>query len=277
MAGAHVAYRVRVQEPLRQSGGRVNGVVVESRGVARGITASIVVAADGVNSTVARRVDATPYLVGAHASAVIYTRVNGLAVDGYHWHYVPGASVGVIPTNGGETLLFAGSTRRRFMQDLQGNIAAWFEQILTEAAPQVAWQLRNRQARSYHGFAGRAGAVRPAWGPGWALVGDAGYFKDPITAHGITDALRDAELLARAVVAGTSNALARYQTVRDKLSLRLFATTDEIASFAWDIPRLQALHKQLSEEMAQEARYVAAEFDASPIDSPPVAMAAGQL
>jgi flavin-dependent dehydrogenase len=51
-------------------------------------------------------------------------------------------------------------------------------------------------------FPGLTGYLREAAGPGWALVGDAGYFKDPITAHGITDALRDAQILARVVTAG---------------------------------------------------------------------------
>ena len=48
---------------------------------------------------------------------------------------------------------------------------------------------------------GCPGTSAVPFGPGWALVGDAGYFKDPITTHGITDALRDAELLSDAVLA----------------------------------------------------------------------------
>ena len=60
---------------------------------------------------------------------------------------------------------------------------------------------------SLHGFPGQPGFFRRSHGPGWALVGDAGYFKDPITAHGITDALIDAEHLARAIVTGTGEAL----------------------------------------------------------------------
>jgi 2-polyprenyl-6-methoxyphenol hydroxylase-like FAD-dependent oxidoreductase len=75
---------------------------------------------------------------------------------------------------------------------------------------------------------------------------------DPITAHGITDALRDAELLADAVSRGTSAALAGYQSGRDDLSAGLFSITDDIASFAWNMPRLQALHKSLSDEMSRE-------------------------
>ena len=83
-------------------------------------------------------------------------------------------------------------------------------------------------------FPGLTGYLREAAGPGWALVGDAGYFKDPITAHGITDALRDAEILARAVAAGGPNAVGRYQAERDELSLRLFRVTGQVAALRLD-------------------------------------------
>jgi hypothetical protein len=58
--------------------------------------------------------------------------------------------------------------------------------------------------------------------------------------------------VARAVLSGTDEALAHYQAVRDDLSVPLFTITDEIASFEWDLPRLQALHKSLSDEMTRE-------------------------
>ena len=98
---------------------------------------------------------------------------------------------------------------------------------------------RGRPAASRRrvAFAGEPGYLRRATGPGWALVGDAGYFKDPITAHGITDALRDAELLARAVLAGTEAALAGYAATRDALSLPLFAATDALAGARLDARR----------------------------------------
>ena len=44
-----------------------------------------------------------------------------------------------------------------------------------------------------HGF------FRASAGPGWALVGDAGHFKDPTPGQGIADALRQAEKLAGAI------------------------------------------------------------------------------
>jgi flavin-dependent dehydrogenase len=137
--------------------------------------------------------------------------------------------------------------------DLEGG----FFRVLDEVMPSLAGTIRRLAHRTpFRGFAGREGYIRQASGPGWALVGDAGYFKDPLTAHGITDALRDAELLARAVITGTDAALAEYQAIRDHLSRRLFEITDEIASYEWTLPRLQDLHKAMSDEMAREAHYL---------------------
>ena len=101
-------------------------------------------------------------------------------------------------------------------------------------------------------FPGLTGYLRDAAGPGWALVGDAGYFKDPITAHGITDALRDAQLLARAITTGGPDATGRYQAERDELSLRLFRVTGRIASFDWTADDIGDHLQELSDAMAEE-------------------------
>jgi 2-polyprenyl-6-methoxyphenol hydroxylase-like FAD-dependent oxidoreductase len=77
---------------------------------------------------------------------------------------------------------------------------------------------------------------RKPWGPGWALVGDAGYMKDPTTGLGIADAFRDAGLLARAldaVLAGhapADEALAAYQSERDAAALPMYEVTLQMAS-----------------------------------------------
>jgi flavin-dependent dehydrogenase len=99
--------------------------------------------------------------------------------------------------------------------------------------------------------------MRRPFGPGWALVGDAGYFKDPLTAHGITDALRDAELLARAILAGGPRGMARYQQERDALSIPLFRLTEAIASFRWTLDEVKILHNQLSAAMRTETNHIA--------------------
>jgi flavin-dependent dehydrogenase len=89
-------------------------------------------------------------------------------------------------------------------------------------------------------------------------VGDAGYFKDPLTAHGITDAFRDAELLARAVGVGTPQALADYQQIRDGLSRRFFEISDLVGSFAWDLDLLKGLHLTMNEDMKREVDFLLA-------------------
>ena len=114
-----------------------------------------------------------------------------------------------------------------------------------------------RRTGRLRGFAGGVGYLRQSHGPGWALVGDAGYFKDPLTAHGITDALRDAEILADAAVGGTDWDLAAYAEVRDHLSQPLFSVTDEIASFDWDVDRVRAHHAILNQAMKREVAYLA--------------------
>ena len=96
-------------------------------------------------------------------------------------------------------------------------------EILAETDAELAAGSPPRPRRDAHVHRVR-GYLRRSWGPGWALVGDAGYFKDPLSAHGLTDALRDAELLARAIVDGRRDgadereALAGYQATRDALS-----------------------------------------------------------
>ena len=98
-------------------------------------------------------------------------------------------------------------------------------------------------------FRGEPGYLRRATGPGWALVGDAGYFRDPITAHGITDALREAELLARAWVDQGEAGLASYRAGRDERVRGFMDVTDQIASFEWDLESAKAQHLVLSKEM----------------------------
>jgi flavin-dependent dehydrogenase len=183
----------------------------------------------------------------------VYGYWSGLEVDGYHWHWRPAAAAGAIPTNGGEVLLFAAASARRFAEETRGDVSGGYRRLLAEGAPELADRLEGaRLVGSLHGFPGHPGYLRRPWGPGWALVGDAAYFKDPVTAHGISDALRDAELLARAVAQGGEAALAGYEAARDELSIRLFDVTDRIASVEWDNAELRALHQSLSDEMKRE-------------------------
>jgi 2-polyprenyl-6-methoxyphenol hydroxylase-like FAD-dependent oxidoreductase len=226
---------------------------VGPRGPAR-VRAPIVIGADGMRSRIAALAAAPTDRAARHATAIIYGHFAGLGVEGYHWHYRPGVSAGAIPTNGGATCVFVAMPPARFRRELARGLEPLYHAVLAEAAPELARAVgSSRLDRKLWPFPGATGFLRRAWGPGWALVGDAGYFKDPITAHGITDALRDAELLARAVVAGGDEALAEYQAARDSASLGIFEVTDRIASFEWDLEEARRDHRGLARHMAAEA------------------------
>ena len=140
---------------------------------------------------------------------------------------------------------------------------ATFDALWRLAAPTLADRLAQAERASrQHGWAGVPGFVRRSHGPGWALVGDAAYFKDPITAHGITDSLRDAELLATAVVEAASGvrteraAMADYVSIRDRLSADLYQVSDEVATYAWDIDEVPGLMRRVSAAMTDEVEYL---------------------
>ncbi len=253
-AGATVRHRVRAADLIRGSGGRVEGVVLQDdAGESVAVGAGTVIGADGRRSVVASLVGAPVTRQGRHASAVLYGYWSGLEVDGYEWHWGREAAAGTMPTNDSQVLLYAGVSSRRFAEETSLDVAGGYRRIVEEAAPELAARLAGaRLVGSLHGFPGQLGYLRRPWGPGWALVGDAAYFKDPITAHGISDALRDAGLLADAVAAGTEAAMADYELVRDELSTRLFDVTDRIASCQWPVGELKALHQALSDEMKRE-------------------------
>jgi len=248
-AGADVHHHTKLIELVRDSK-RVCGAVVECRGVTTFVRADLVIGADGLGSAVARGVDAPTTRTGQHATSTIYAHVSGLGVDGYQWHYRPGVSAGVIPTNEG-ACVFAIAPSARFRTEPR-DPDGWFRRVLAEAAPSVAARLAGVPL-ALRPFRGRTGYLRRGSGAGWALVGDAGFFRDPVTAHGITDALRDASLLARAVVAGD---LARYAAARDSFAIPILEVTDAIASFRWNLEELGELHRTLNREIARELELV---------------------
>jgi 2-polyprenyl-6-methoxyphenol hydroxylase-like FAD-dependent oxidoreductase len=264
-AGADVRYGVTVTDVRRDGRGRAVGL--EARmgdGRALVVDAELVIGADGMRSTIAERVGAPIEVRGHGAGAVVYGYWSDVEADGYEWVFRPGAAAGLIPTNDGLTCVFAGGPPARIGRGGRRVL----DDVLREASPSVAARVATGTAPAgVRTFAGAPGFLRRPWGPGWALVGDAGYWKDPISAHGLTDALRDAELLARAVVASRSGtvaeteALSAYQAVRDELSLPLFHTTDRIAANQWDETEIATLLLELSSAMADEVDAIAA-FDA---------------
>ena len=113
------------------------------------------------------------------------------------------------------------------------------------------------------GSVGLPNHLRRAAGPGWALVGDAGYHRDPITGHGLTDAFRDAELLAEAAdavlrdAADEPVAMAAYEQQRDDAIRDTFRITRALAAFPQP-ERFAELQGELSRALDVEASQLAA-------------------
>jgi flavin-dependent dehydrogenase len=254
-----------IRMPAAVTGLLVDGAsVVGVQGTDRGTgvpfraTASLTIGADGRNSTIARAVDTPVRRHGTASGAIVYRYVAGFPRNRYHWAYRPGVTAGVVPTGNGVACVWAGTDSVRFARQRSAGIDNVYRDLLSEVAPQLARAVAVAPPGRLRAYPGIPGWIRASSGRGWALVGDAAYFKDPITAHGMTDALRDAELLAGAVLqaphAGVAQraALGDYEHTRDRLSLPLFDITERIASYTWSLPELREQLKELSKAMRPE-------------------------
>jgi len=257
--GAEIHHGVSLTGLRFDGAGRATGVYLkDGMGYEAAIGCDTVIGADGRQSMVARETRAQVYRQGTGASGYAYGYYEGLPDDGFHWYFGKGVAAGVIPTNGNRHCVFVGVPRCRFAETFRGDLSGGFLALAAVNSHDLRAALGEvRLHGRLRGFCGGAGYMRQSHGPGWALVGDAGYFKDPLTAHGITDAFRDAELLARAVRDDRAQAFAHYQEQRDAMSGALFAATDALASFDWDFDTVKPLHGRLSAAMKAEAAQVA--------------------
>jgi flavin-dependent dehydrogenase len=248
-AGAHVRFGVAVNELLEDSSGRVIGISADGLSA----RASIVVGADGIRSVVAADTKAPMTRIANAGGACVFAYFQGVQAEGYEWIYGDRVAAGLIPTNGGEVCVFVGGPEFRFRREVQPDLERGFARILEEASPAVAARVASGvRTTRFRGFAGVRGYYRKPFGPGWALVGDAGYFRDPITTHGISDAFRDAELLVRAID-GTST-FQDYEQIRNDVSRDMFAVTERIAGYDWTLPEVRTHLRHVSAAMKAETK-----------------------
>jgi 2-polyprenyl-6-methoxyphenol hydroxylase-like FAD-dependent oxidoreductase len=245
-AGAEVREGFAVEEVLIEDG---HAVGIRGRSRHGGSTierARVVVGADGLRSLVARAVRAENYDEKPPLCVGYYTYWSGLPMEGKFEVYIrDGRAFAAMPTHGELTLVIGGWPYAELdenRKNIEGNYLKTIELV-----PAFANRLgaAKREAR----FVGMAvpNYLRKPYGPGWALVGDAGYNKDFITSQGIMDAFHDAELCVDAL--DQSFSLARpfedcmdeYQRTRDARVKPMYDFTCQLATLEPPPPEMQQL------------------------------------
>jgi flavin-dependent dehydrogenase len=233
-AGADIREGFHVEEILMEDGAVVGIRGHDDGGASVVERARVVIAADGRNSHVVKAVRPEEYYEKPAQQWSYYTYWSGLPVDGMETTIRPNRGWGAFPTNDDLTLVAVGwpiAEAQAYKTDPEGNYLKTLEL-------DPAFAERVRAATRVERFAGAAvtNVFRKPYGRGWALVGDAGYNKDPITAQGITDAFYDAELCAAALhdfFEGRTpfdEAMADYQHTRDARSLPIYEFTTQMAA-----------------------------------------------
>ena len=242
-AGAEVRERFSLEEVLIE-----DGAVVGIRGHGEGGSsvverARVVIGADGRNSHVAKAVHPEQYNDKPMLQHSFYSYWSDLPVDGFEITIGPRRGWGAIETNDGLTMLVVGwpiAEAHAFKSEVEANFLKTLD-----TAPEFAERVRAATREERFSGGSVPNFFRKPYGPGWALVGDAGYNKDPITAQGISDAFRDAELCATALdesftgARSFDDAMADYHETRDAEVLAVFEFTTQMATLEPPPPDLQ--------------------------------------
>ena len=265
-AGADVRPGVTVTGVRRDGRGRAVGVYGRDRvGAPIDIGARYVIGADGLQSRVARSVGAAISEVRQADGATQYAYYAGIPWTGNEFFVGARSLAGVFPTHDGQACIWicnpsadAKAVRRRTASRTEA-----FGELLERSAPQLAERLRHvRRTSPVSGRLRMPNQLRQAFGPGWALVGDAGYHRDAVTGYGISDAFRDAEFLAvaldQALGSGAEEtaALTLYQQQRDQALREIFEITCRLAAYP-AVPAFIELQKQLSAAIDKQAAALA--------------------
>jgi 2-polyprenyl-6-methoxyphenol hydroxylase-like FAD-dependent oxidoreductase len=255
-AAARAGAEVRdgfVVEALSWEGDRVNGI--HGRDLRAGKEcherAQIVIGADGPWSSVARAVNPAEYDTVPATTCGYYSYFSGVRLSACEVHPRPGCSTLGFATNDALVCVAIERPKAEF-EAWRADIEGGFFKALESATDLYERVRAGKREERFAGTSGIANYFRKPYGRGWALVGDAGYHKDPITGYGITDALRDAELLAEAAgarLAGRESmeqALARYESARNAASIEHYRFTCDLARLEGPPPMVHALIAALS-------------------------------
>ena len=264
LAGADVRFETQVLGLRRDLAGAIDAVTIRTGDGVEDVRAPLVIGADGIRSLVAREVEAPTTYRGAEAMACVMGYFEGIdRPNAYHWHHTTTAAAGSIPTNGDGYAVFGAVSKAKFRAEVRDDVEAGFLAALDDASPDLADRVRGASGASrLRSWPGERSFTRQAAGPGWALVGDAGSFVDPMTAHGMSAAFRDAQAVADAAVcalddpSGAAGAWARYEAGRDAIARPMIDAIDRIVAFDEDIDAIQRSHIGLAKLIARELAHI---------------------
>jgi flavin-dependent dehydrogenase len=263
-AGVELAPGTRMVDLItNQQGGGVGGVIATRGHGEISVKSRLVIGADGVWSRTAGLVGALAYQRHHPTNAVTYAYFEGVEEPGFWFQFTPGVSAGIIPTNDRLSCVFVGRGSDE-LGEFRAEPETGFIRLLERAGSDLSTRVKAaRRVTGFRGTDGLPGFMRKPWGPGWALVGDSGYTKDPISAHGISDALRDAELCAIAVDRALRRpdqaieAFLEYQRTRDRLSRPMFEESRALARYQWDADEASRRMRGISEAVRFECEVLA--------------------
>jgi 2-polyprenyl-6-methoxyphenol hydroxylase-like FAD-dependent oxidoreductase len=269
-AGADVREGVTVDALLTD-----DDTVVGIRGHAQNGTpfeerARVVIGADGVHSFVARAVRAEEYDTRPVSACAYYSYFSGVEQDDIELYVRDHHAFGGAPTHDGLHILIVNWPAKQFAEvraDVEGHV--W---RALASAPDFSERVRaGRREEKWHGTAGVPGYFRKPYGKGWALVGDASYNRDPITAQGISDAFIDAESLVSALTAAFSDertfdaALSAHESARNDRVRPMYEFTSHLATLEPPPPEMQALFGALCGNQEATNAFLSAITGAIPI------------
>jgi 2-polyprenyl-6-methoxyphenol hydroxylase-like FAD-dependent oxidoreductase len=272
-AGAELREGFTVDE-IVASDGTVTGIRGHAKeGEAVAERGRVVIGADGKHSMVAKTVRPEQYNERPSHLAMYYAYWSGLPSSGFETTIRTEDRRGwaCLPTHDDLTVIPFGWPVEEFQEnrkDVEGNFFATMD-----LAPEFAERVRAAKRESkFIGSADLPGYVRKPFGPGWALVGDAAYHKNPITAMGINDAFRDAELLTNALDDAFSGGrsyeegMNDYQQSRDHEALPVYDFTDDFAQLEPPPPEMQQLLGAMRDN--QEAKDAFVSVQAATLPAP---------
>jgi flavin-dependent dehydrogenase len=223
--------------------------------------ALITIGADGRKSTLARAVGAPSYDETPPLTCWYFSYWSGVSTEGFEWYLRTNRVIFGFRTNDDLFAIFIGWPVGEF-NSIKANIEYEFMHVV-DRIPGLAERVRSgRREERFYGAADLPNFLRRPFGPGWALVGDAGCHKDPMMAQGICDAFRDADYLSAAIHEGLAgqcalnDALMGYERQRNEATMAEYRENIAAARFTPISPELLQLRLALRGNQEETNRFV---------------------